>query len=140
MRRVLVYCDHMSDIWRNRIGKRVNLPEILESGTRAYALKQSNMWNRLALKYAGIWYRHLTVFKIVVEWSEQYVSAGISAAALHSGKKSTFLARLRVHDALNAHSVPELMDHSRALAGSSNPSVYDLRDLESVPSALLDDL
>lgn len=140
MRRVLVYCNHMSGIWRNRIGIRVNLPVILENGTRAYALKQADIWNRLALKFAGIWYRHLTVFKIAVEWSEQYVSAGISAAALRSGKKSTFLARLRMHDSLNSHSVPESTDHYRALAGSSDSYIYDARDLEPVPSTLLDDL
>lgn len=123
MRRVLIYCDHTSDIWRNRIGLRANLPGILESGTRAYALKQADIWNRLALKFAGIWFRHLSVYRLAIEWPEQYISAGISAAALHSGKKSTFLARLRARDSFKAPMV------------SQSP---DLSESEPMPSALLD--
>lgn len=139
MRRVLRYCDYMADVWRDRIDLRPNLPVLLKDGTRAYALKQANMWNQIALKFASIWYRHLDAYGLSIEWSTQYVSAGRSALALHSKKKSTFLARLHTQEELNTSENASFLTES--VNREVGPRIEDFNDLasfETVPSALLD--
>lgn len=113
MRRVLVYCDYASEVWKGRIGLRADLSTALDTGIRAYALKQASLWHRLGIKFAGMWYRDLTNYKCKIEWPTQYIAAGAAASNSYSGKKTTFMSRLHATGGLtqsiaNSTSEPEL--------------------------------
>lgn len=140
MRRVLVYCDYASEIWKGRIGLRSDLSSALDTGMRAYALKQASMWRRLGIKFAGMWYRNLTNYKFKIEWPTHFIAAGVTASNSYSSKKTTFVSRLNASEGLT-QSIADLPDESDlATPGSTKSNSFSNADVddELTLAALLD--
>lgn len=71
MRRVVVYLEWKSQMWSDRVGIRVGLctPDI-QNGINAYAHRQSNTYNEIAVLFSSQWLPYLNACGLKTEWAK----------------------------------------------------------------------
>ncbi|KAH8069588.1 hypothetical protein BXZ70DRAFT_1013367 [Cristinia sonorae] len=75
MRRTVVFFQWKATEWRKQAGNRVNgIPIELLSGLNAYAQKQGDMWDRLAVQCVEKWYKVVQDKDIREDWMANYPS------------------------------------------------------------------
>lgn len=71
MRRTLAYCEWKSAWWKKRVEVRSGPVRLLD-GTAAYASKQANMWESLAMSFAKQWAPLIINHDLPADWPPTY--------------------------------------------------------------------
>lgn len=80
MRRTLAYCDWKASWWREQMTRRTDTTSAIADGVRAYAVKQSTVWDGLALSFAKQWAPLHQKLKLPYDWPAKYASVLATSA------------------------------------------------------------
>ena len=79
MRRILAYLDWHANWWLAQRGRRSGLNGAVESGLRAYAVKQAACKRALARKFAEMWWPTLAKYNVACTWIYPHLSPATRA-------------------------------------------------------------
>lgn len=73
MQCTIAFFDWKAHWWLNQASCRQVAAVALQSGLRAYAFKQADIYRALARSFPGKWHKNLVANSILIQWPSEYI-------------------------------------------------------------------